>query len=186
MRPSIVVIPVVYPGEVDTECVDPSSGVHRVETWLTQDVPAWADSHLRTIAKPVARATLGYSAGGWCASMLSVRHPDFARTSISLAGYFVVEYDPQQVLTSPHDPAYDLPDIVAAQRPAVDMYFYSGAQDPYTQPSLGRMQRAVAAPTSLTVVRSKHGGHLPLLWRQQLPHALTWLAGHETQFAAKG
>lgn len=179
---AIVVIPIVYPGADDTECVDPSHGPGRYETWLSQDVPAWVHEHLRTIEDPFAWATIGYSAGGWCASMLSVRHPDLARASISLGGYFVVDYAKGQQRTAPDDPRYDLPALVAHERPPVVMYFFSGGEDRLTEPTLGEMSQAVQPPTALTVRRTRYGGHMLTLWVAQLPISLGWLAGHEAGF----
>lgn len=182
LAPAIVVIPAVYPGSLDTECVDPSSGHGRYETWISQDVASWARTHLRTVEDPYAWATIGYSAGGWCASMLSVRHPELARASISLGGYFDVDYSDGQRWTAPDDPTYDLPAIVAREKPPVIMYFFSGGEDRLSQPSLGRMERAVSDPTSLTVRRTQHGGHLVTLWSGHLMTSLTWLGDHEAGF----
>lgn len=183
IEPTIVVMPSVFPGAHDTECVDPSSGHDRYETWITQDITAWVRDHLRPIEDPFAWATAGYSAGGWCASMISVRHPDVARASISLGGYFVVDYDKGQEWTRPDDPAYDLPAIVGREKPAVAMYFVSGGEDPLSQPSLGQMERAVSDPTSLTVRRTVHGGHIVTLWQGRLSASLTWLGGHAAGFS---
>lgn len=190
---AIVVMPAVFPGRLDTECVDPSTpadgagGTRRApqnyETWISQDVAGWAREHLRTIEDPHAWATLGYSAGGWCASMISVRHPDLARASISLAGYFRPDYAPGQVWTAPDDPRYDLPALVAREKPPVSMYFFAGGEDVLAKPSIGPMTAAVAAPTSLTVQRTRHGGHLITLWITQLPASLEWLGGHAAGFA---
>lgn len=183
IEPAIIVMPAVYPGTHDTECVDPTSGHERYETWITQDVADWTRTHLRTIEDPFAWATVGYSAGGWCASMLSVRHPDLARASISLGGYFVVDYAQGQEWTRPDDPDYDLPQVVAREKPPVVMYFFSGGEDPLSQPSLGQMEKAVQAPTSLTVRRTVHGGHLVTLWQAQISASLTWLGGHSAGFS---
>lgn len=183
IQPTIVVMPLVFPGSHDTECVDPSSGHDRYETWISQDIPAWIRDHLRPVESPFAWATAGYSAGGWCASMVSVRHPDLARASISLGGYFTLNYDKGQEWTRPDDPAYDLPAIVARDKPAVVMYFFSGGEDPLSQPSLGQMEKAVSGPTSLTVRRTVHGGHIVTLWQGQLSASLTWLGGHAAGFS---
>ncbi|GAB2538408.1 alpha/beta hydrolase [Brachybacterium huguangmaarense] len=186
---AIVVIPVVYPGSHDTECVDPTDGHQRYETWLASDVPAWTRAHLRTIEDPDAWATFGYSAGGWCASMLSARHPDLARSSISLGGYFQVLYARGQEHAAPDDPAYDLPGLVERERPPVAMYFFAGGEDRLSDPSLGRMERAVDAAaadggaTSLLVRRSERGGHALPLWREHLDESLVWLGRTSPGFA---
>lgn len=183
LAPAILVIPVVYPGRLDTECVDPSRGHQRYETWLADDVPGWIRTHLRTIEDPQAWATIGYSAGAWCATMLSVRHPDLARASVSLGGYFQVLYTRGQEWTRSDDPAYDLPALVAREHPPVTMYAFAGGEDPLPRVSLPRMERAVQAPTALTVTRSTYGAHSLTTWDAQVPSALAWLADHEAGFA---
>lgn len=198
MTDAIVVSPNVYPPHYDTECVNVSQGMgsgtahtsHRAarraqrgtqwETWIATDVPGFLHSHLRTVEDPSAWATFGDSAGGWCASMISVRHPDLARTSISMAGYFRPDYSKGQVWTAPDDPRYDLPRIVQEKQPPVTMYVFLGGQDPLPRPTLSAMTTAVSAnpagPTTLTVVETPRGGHAAPLWVAHTPEALTWLS----------
>lgn len=181
IAPSIVVIPTVFPGTQDTECVDADpavAGGHQQETWIVRDVADWVRTHLRTIEDPFAWATIGYSAGGWCASMISVRHPDLARASISLAGYFRPLYADGQQWTAADDPRYDLPSILAREHPPVVMYFFAGGQDKLADPSLAATTRALQAPSALTVQRTRHGGHMITLWIAQLPSSLGWLGRH--------
>lgn len=181
MASSIVVMPRVYPGSYDTECVDATApGGNNHEAWLTQDVTGWVKTHLRTVEDPLDWAAIGYSAGGWCAPMLAVRHPDLIGTAVSLAGYYTPIYADGQQWAAQGDPRYDLPAIVAAQKPTVALYFFSGGQDALTEPSLGEMSAAVTAAgptTMLTAERSEHGGHMVTLWQAHLPGALEWLAG---------
>lgn len=183
LQQAIILIPIVYPGRNDTECVDPSDGHSRYETWLAQDLAGWAREHLRTIEDPQAWATIGYSAGGWCASMLSVRHPELARNSISLGGYFTVDYTKGQQHTAPDDPAYDLPTQMAEHAPPVQMYFFAGGEDKWAEPSLGRMQKAIRPPASLTVERTTTGGHMVPLWIRHTPDSLRWLSRAAPAFA---
>ncbi|WP_058235155.1 alpha/beta hydrolase [Devriesea agamarum] len=188
MRQAIVVSPNVYPGSNDTECVDPSNGKNRWETWITQDVVNWTKTHMRTIKDPKAWATLGYSAGGWCASMVTVRHPNIAPTAITLAGYFEPDYAKGQAHTSSRDPKYNLPDLVRHHKPAVSIYFFSGGKDDLPRASLLRMRNAVSAahgPTALTVEQTKTGGHFVNLWVNHLPNSLKWLAKNASYFATE-
>ncbi|WP_058235156.1 alpha/beta hydrolase [Devriesea agamarum] len=185
-RQAIVVAPNVFPGQLDTECVDPAQGKGHYETWITRDVVEWTQTHLRAINNPRARVTLGYSGGGWCASMLSVRHPDLFANSINLAGYFTPSYAKGQQRTPPGDPTYDLPRIVRERKPPVTMLFFAGGQDKIPQRTLALMKDAVASakgPTSLTVELTRAGGHLIQLWINKTPGALTWLAQYEPFFA---
>jgi S-formylglutathione hydrolase FrmB len=71
----ILVMPDVNGSELgDTECVDSSLG--RVETYLTVDVPAYLRKTFHTTDAAQSIAVAGNSAGGMCAVMLTLRHPD--------------------------------------------------------------------------------------------------------------
>lgn len=188
---AIVVAPTPYPGTYDTECVDAAPGTGaaaldgdgQYETYLAEVVPDWVRTHLRTVEHPEAWASFGYSAGGWCASMLAVRHPDLVASAISLAGYFTPLYASGQEWRTADDPRYDLPTVVADSAPAVRLWFFSGADDPLPHPSLSLMQQAVRAPTSLTVSSTPRGGHTASLWVQVTPTALRWLGSTAPGFA---
>lgn len=196
MASAIVVAPRVFPGQEDTECVDRSRAPRisragasargtRWETWIAHDVADFARTHLRTIEDPAAWATFGYSAGGWCASMISVRHPELARTSISMAGYFEPVYASGQEWNAPDDPRYDLPRRVREDAPGVDMYLFTGGEDPLPARSLARMREALADGdgAALTVDRTPRGGHALTLWVEHSQSALLWLARTAPAFA---
>ena len=188
---AIVVAPTPYPGTYDTECVDaaPGTGAEALggdgqyETYLAEAVPDWVRTHLRTVEHREAWASFGYSAGGWCANMLAVRHPDLVASAISLAGYFTPLYATGQEWRAADDPRYDLPSLAADSAPPVRLWFFSGADDPLPHPSLTLMQQAVRAPTSLTVSSTPRGGHTASLWVQVTPTALRWLGSTAPGFA---
>jgi dienelactone hydrolase len=74
----------------DTECADHVDGSQWFETYITTTVVSYVDRHYRTIQDPRARGIMGMSAGGFCAPMLALRHPDLYSISISFSGYFYV------------------------------------------------------------------------------------------------
>jgi enterochelin esterase-like enzyme len=87
--PSIVVFGSHYGAPMpDTECVDSADGQQQLETYFSQTVVEHVDATYRTIATPAARALFGYSEGGYCASMLLLRHPDVFGQAIVMSGYF--------------------------------------------------------------------------------------------------
>lgn len=75
--PMILISPDVAAGRglYDSECLNAVGGP-QVETFLTRDVVAWADRHLRTIANRTSRVIGGMSSGGYCALNLGLRHQD--------------------------------------------------------------------------------------------------------------
>jgi S-formylglutathione hydrolase FrmB len=58
----------------DTECVDSNRG--HAETYLTEDVPAFVRKTFNAATTDRSMAVAGESAGGMCALMLALRHPD--------------------------------------------------------------------------------------------------------------
>lgn len=68
----------------DTECVDGPRG--RAETYLTVDLPAWAQAHFTDHLAPRPWAILGYSEGGTCALTLSLRHPGIYGSFVDIGG----------------------------------------------------------------------------------------------------
>jgi enterochelin esterase-like enzyme len=72
----------------DSECVDSADGREWFERWFTGTVVPAIDQRFRTLATPTARALLGFSQGGYCASMLLFRHPNVVSNAVALSGYF--------------------------------------------------------------------------------------------------
>ena len=89
-QPFIAVFPdgnaVTHP---DSEWADSSDKKAMVETWLTQSViPAVEGTNIRDRTN---RAIMGYSMGGYGATIISLRHPALFSQVISLAGYYYVD-----------------------------------------------------------------------------------------------
>lgn len=75
---------IVQPGCANTFYVNsPASG--NWEDFIVKDVVDWADTHLRTIAKPSARGISGFSMGGFGAINLALRHPDVFQATYAVA-----------------------------------------------------------------------------------------------------
>jgi enterochelin esterase-like enzyme len=72
----------------DSECADSYDGKEQMDTFISQTVVAYVDSHYLTIARADARAITGFSQGGYCAAILALRHPTVFATSIPFSGYF--------------------------------------------------------------------------------------------------
>ena len=72
----------------DTECADSSNAPQWFERFISTTVVDYVDAHYKTIPQARARGIMGMSAGGFCAAMLAMRHPDVFSISISFSGYF--------------------------------------------------------------------------------------------------
>lgn len=176
LRESIVVVPDVFlDGHRDTECVDATApnGL-AMETFVATDLVAWLRANLRTVNQPGAWTTLGYSAGGWCASMIALRHPGDFGHAVNLAGYFNPTYD-GVVWRDVSDPRYVLADVVRATHPKVALWFLSAQDDRVPMASFEKFRPAIAAPMTVTQVMVPHGGHSPALWDSGMDRALLWL-----------
>src|SRR3984893_17659370 len=58
------------------------------ETAIAQELPAWIDANYRTLADRRSRAIVGYSAGGYGASIIGLHHPEKFSVIQSWSGYF--------------------------------------------------------------------------------------------------
>ncbi|MDO5747569.1 MAG: alpha/beta hydrolase-fold protein [Actinomycetaceae bacterium] len=182
IRESIVVMPTVFPDNIDTECVDTADGSFNVETFLTQDVISWVRTHLRTAKDPHAWASFGYSAGGWCASMLSVRHPRLFPLSVNLSGYFSPDFSQGRLLEN-DDTSYELGPITQRQKESIKMFFWSAKDDRKSMKSLHEFLPHVAKPTVLTHSLIEAGGHSWPVWHRGSIEGLRWLGKHSSGFS---
>jgi enterochelin esterase-like enzyme len=73
----------------DSECANSFDGREWFDRYIVESVVPFVDGRYRTIATPAARATMGFSQGGYCAPILLLRHPDVFATSVAFSGYFV-------------------------------------------------------------------------------------------------
>lgn len=185
IRDAIVVMPRIFPGSNDGECVDGTTGPNPVkwETYVDTDVRNWVKTNLRAVPTPDAWATVGYSAGGFCAAMFPVRHPDHYQHGIVMSGYFAPEWSRGQQYRPAGDKTYDLATVVKQKRPRVSLFAYAARDDQASMGPIAAFTRAVRSPTKLTTVTQATGGHNWAVWLQGLPAGLEWLGATSPQFA---
>ncbi|QGF23840.1 alpha/beta hydrolase [Raineyella fluvialis] len=185
LREAIVVVPTTFPGNNDTECTNFSQGSDQAqwETFIDSDVRNWALTNLRAETTADAWATVGYSAGGYCAPMLAVRHPDHYARAIAMSGYFAPEWGKGPQHRPVNDPTYDLSAVVKSTKPKVDIWAYAARDDKTSMTALTEFQKAVHVPTTLTTTLQESGGHQWGVWMQGLPAGLQWLGQVSPAFA---
>ncbi|WP_316669518.1 alpha/beta hydrolase-fold protein [uncultured Propionibacterium sp.] len=176
LRESIVVVPDVFPDNLDTECVDADDGSISTESWVATGVVPWITTNLRAVGDRQAWATLGLSAGGWCSTMLTMRHPELFGHGVSMAGYFKPVFD-GKAYRPENDPEYDLAHIAEQTPPDVRLWFWAAEDDEMPCSGLADFKQHVIAPTSLTTTLLESGGHTPAVWESGLPAGLAWLGG---------
>ncbi len=130
MPASIVVfIDSTGPPYGDTQCADAVNAQQWFERYISTTVVDWVDARYKTMKTPRARGIMGMSAGGFCAAMLTLRHPDVFSISISFSGYYwagaagtasALPFGNTAGLNA-HSPALLAPQIPAAKRSS--LYF---------------------------------------------------------------
>ncbi|GAB2584996.1 hypothetical protein Aab01nite_53440 [Paractinoplanes abujensis] len=178
MAPTVVLFPSQTPRRLlDTECTDLVGGP-RTETFLTADVAAWATANLRVRTDRGGWGLIGYSAGGFCAMNLALRHPDRYAAAASLsgdAGPGITVGDGSEKTTN--NVAWRLTHRPA---PRISMYVTWAADDTQSRDGSRAVVRAARPPIALTAVELPHGGHSMALWRRMEGPAFAWLADRLT------
>jgi S-formylglutathione hydrolase FrmB len=169
---------------VDTECVDSRFG--RAETYLVDDVPAYAHDKLHAATGPGTMAIAGLSAGGTCSVTLALNHPDVYGTFASYSGFAHPQYleDTVQqtvdILFDGSRSAYDAhdPEHLLQTGHWVDLagWFEVGDQDTEPVGAARTLQPLALKAGIATCVLVRPGGHDFDLWSQALVDSFPWLA----------
>ncbi|MEV4701848.1 alpha/beta hydrolase-fold protein [Actinoplanes sp. NPDC049316] len=174
MAPTVVVFPYQTPDTMlDTECTNLVNGP-QTETLLTVDVPAAvrARFHVRTDAAGWGLA--GYSAGGYCATDLLLRHPGEYAAAASLSGYATPGI---RVGDGSENTLYnDVWRLKHLPVPAVALYLACARTDLAPLHSTVALARAARAPLSVTTSYVGGGGHNSATWQALEAPAFDWLS----------
>ena len=151
------------------------------ETAIAMELPAWMDANYRTLADRRGRAIIGYSAGGYGASIIGLHHPDTFSVIQSWSGYFQptdpTGRAPVSVGSAADNSKANVEDLIPAfakqlARHPTAFSFYVGASDPTFVPANTSLQRALTAAGVEHLFRLYPGGHTIALCRA---HAPAWL-----------
>ena len=186
MRSALIVSPQVeFPPGVDTECVNGGPGTAQVETWLAQDVPNWVTHTFRVDTDRSSWATIGLSAGGWCAAMATMLHPAQYSAAIVMGGYFRPEFTgtPPFPRHSVSASRYNLVGLAKREPPAVALWVETSHTDPVSYGSTAALLKAARPPVAVTAVVLQHAGHRISVWQGLLPGSLTWLGANVPGFS---
>ncbi len=175
VHPFITVAPNITPTGQDTECIVGPDSFSQLETWLAQDIPRFITENLRAMPQREAWATLGFSAGGYCAAMVTMRHPDKFGGAVVLGGYFKPMWDGEALLTQDAAQKYDLISLASTKPPPVALFVQTSQQDQLSYPQTQQLLDAVQSPTRVHAVVMPTGGHNLGSWTVQMPDAVNWL-----------
>jgi S-formylglutathione hydrolase FrmB len=176
MAPTVVLFPYQTPDRLlDTECTDLVHGP-KTETFLTVDVPRWAQEHLQIRTDQAAWGLIGYSAGAFCAMNLALRHPDRYTAGASLSGYAdpgIKVGDGSEKTTN--NIAWRL---THQPQPPVSLYVAWADDDADARNGSRQIVQLAKAPLTITTATVPHGGHSHAVWRQMEGPAFDWLSAH--------
>ncbi|KOG86377.1 alpha/beta hydrolase [Streptomyces varsoviensis] len=174
-KPAILVIPIVNPGGVDTDCSDTPG--RKVATWLTDDVPELVRHHFRTAAGPRNWGLAGISTGAYCAAKLPLQYPKIFGAGVAL--------DPDPLTGDPDvipDPALrernSPTHLVHHSKADVSLFLATSRQD-RDSPVKYIEQFHEAAQGSRVRVKTMlidSGGHNYNTWQKMYPAAFNWLS----------
>ena len=182
MAPTVVLLPYQTPAQLlDTECTDLVGGP-RAETFLTRDVPAFAKAHLRVRTDRAGWGLIGYSAGGFCATNLLLRHPGEYTAAASLSGYDTPGIrvgDGSEATTN-----NDTWRLTHMPQPRVALYLAWAGDDRQARRDGLRLAALAPPPLAVTTAVVARGGHSDAAWQAMEAPAFDWLSAHLTRPAA--
>lgn len=162
----------------DSECVGVS------ETYVVDDVRAWAVSTLGARADASSWAIAGASEGGWCAVMLALRHPDRYSTLLDFGGLDRPTHPGGALRLFGGSQArmrrYSLGHLLAsgaARRDGLAAWLEVGSADGGTTRAIERTAALLQShriPTHVVLI--PHAHHTWRVWRQSLHDAFPWVA----------
>jgi hypothetical protein len=162
-------------GNYDLECMNLPGGKPKAETWLAEDMHTYLEK--RVGAVDAHWSMMGLSTGGWCAAMLSMKHPELFDKAASIAGY----YRPALPLTDPialqnwAKTHYGLPQYEAMLSQKLNLYLVASLGDKYSIKET-RKFLALSHPNLKIKYREiPSGGHNPHVWIPSIKPALDWL-----------
>lgn len=184
MAPTVVLLPYQTPRSLtDTECTNLAFGP-KSETFLTEDVPAYAKAHFKIRTDRAGWGLIGYSAGGYCAINLTLKHAGEYAAGASLSGYdnpgIKIGDGSENTVNN------DIWRLTNLPQPNASLYLAWAADDPWTRRAAGKIIRAATAPLAITTAVLAHGGHSDAAWEEMEAPAFDWLSAHLARPAAIG
>ncbi len=156
----------------DCEWGDTAHG-DRVEDWLVNSLLPAIDHRYHTLGSQ-ARAIAGFSAGGFGAVNLGLRHPDLFRWAASWSGYFAARQDVFGPATAANSPMLTTQSLDPARR--IPLYVGIGSEDTEFMADnhqfAAQLTRVGWTSWRLDTVPGGHGWEA---WRLEIVHSLRWL-----------
>ena len=178
--PMILVMPAINgPGTNYQDCVNSSHVLD--ETYLLKDVRSDILAHYRATADSFEWGASGYSAGGYCAANLALRHRDSFGAAAIINGYYRavdgLSGNPLQgnvALENANSPLFTAEKLSPYTSPLPAFWVAAGSNDGSDYPA------AVQFTTALNRIEQvpfskMNAGDTANAWKAALPSALIWL-----------
>ena len=171
----------------DSECANSTDGREWMDTFISQTVVSYVDTHYMTIKQAEGRGITGFSQGGYCAAVLALRHPSVFGTAMPISGYFRAgQGDSTSTLpfggsvtalraASPIDIA---PTLSAAARASLFFVLIVSPAQPFYGAAATAFERVIDTNGYPYVVQDAKVPHGWVQVREQLPGALKAWATH--------
>ena len=145
------------------------------ETWLSSDMHAYLSSRLGI--EDARWGVMGVSTGGWCAAMLSVRHPNLYSAAVSIAGYYrpALPLSDPKALQDAMTAKYDFDKAEAALTQTQKLYITASLGDKYSIRETRKFLKKKHPHLAITYKEQPSGGHNSRVWISLIPSAFDWL-----------
>jgi S-formylglutathione hydrolase FrmB len=168
-------------GDTDPEYLNWGAG-RNWETFVSEELVHWVDTHFRTIRSRKARAIVGLSAGGYGATILGLHHLGRFSVIESWSGYFHPT-DPTGTMPLPRGPNANAHTMISALRAdervrPTFFAFYVGSGDDRFRDENEVFSHQLTAAHVPHVFQIYRGGHSTALWEQQAPKWLRMALDH--------
>jgi enterochelin esterase-like enzyme len=159
----------------DTGCMNIPNGV-QVEDWLTSDVYGYVIKNLP--AKQNSWVVTGYSTGGWCASMLAIKHSEIFKGAAPIAGYYQPEppLNISNTVRNTLKQEYDLIKLSKLRSQPVDIFLITSKADASSYKSTNWFYSRIGAGNNVELLTLQSGGHNFTTWRPVVQDVLKWFA----------
>lgn len=174
-HPFLLVMPVVNPGGVDTDCSNLPD--RQVATWLSDDVPDLVRHNFRTIDNAKGWGVMGYSTGGFCAAKLPIQYPHVFAAGAALDPDPLTG-DPTVIRNTAERDANAPTTLVREALDTVNIFVATSMQDRLS-PAVSMERFAQAAENSPVRVKTlllSKGGHNFTTWGREYVPAFGFLS----------
>ena len=146
----------------------------------------WLAKNFRVGTDRESWATIGLSAGAWCAAMITMLHPAQYSATIVMGGYFRPTFGP---FYQPYPPGselaerYDLIALARREAPPVAIWLETSHADAVSYTSSTAFLKASRAPMAVDATVLRDAGHRLAVWQGLLPDTMRWLGANIPGFS---